>query len=152
MGYAVLADVIVALHLVYVGFVVVGELIIVVGGLCRWRWVRNPWFRIVHLLAIAVVAAEAIAHMPCPLTIWEGSLRELAGQATKTESFVGRLVHFLFLDGDNPWPEWVYESLHIGFGVLVLATLFLVPPRWRDLKRRPPQETAGGPVAAAGGA
>ena len=41
MGYAFWADVIVALHAAYVGFVVIGELIIVVGALCRWRWVRG---------------------------------------------------------------------------------------------------------------
>src|SRR4051794_15066041 len=137
MSYAFWADIIVALHAVYVGFVVIGELVIVVGGLLRWQWVRNPWFRTVHLLMIAVVAAEAVLHLPCPLTEWEYDLRELAGQQSGTETFMGRLVHFLFLDGDDPWPEWVYECLHIGFGVLVLATLFLVPPRWRSPDRSP---------------
>ena len=63
--------------------------------------------------------------------MWEYGLRELAGQQAGTETFVGRLIHFLFLDGENPWPEWVYEALHIGFGVLVLATFLLIPPRWR---------------------
>jgi hypothetical protein len=140
MGYAFWADVIVAFHGCYVGFVVVGELLIVAGWILRWRWVRNPWFRVVHLLAIAIVAAEAIGQVPCPITVWEGQLRELAGQASSTESFMGRLVHFLFMDGDNPWPEWVYNYLHIGFGVLVLATLLLVPPRWASLKRRRRQE------------
>ena len=135
MGYAFLADAIVALHGLYVGFVVVGELLIVAGLLFRWRWVRNPWFRVVHLLAIAAVAAEAIAHYPCPLTTWEYQLRELAGQHGGTESFMGRIVHFLFLDGNDPWPEWVYEYMHIGFGVLVLLTLVLVPPRWRSRPR-----------------
>lgn len=145
MNYAFWADVIVALHGGYVGFVVIGELAIVLGGVCGWRWVRNPWFRLIHLLAIAVVAAEAVFHVPCPITVWEGNLRELAGQASGTETFVGRLVHFLFLDGDNPWPEWVYESLHIGFGVLVLATLLLVPPRWPGRKRQRPVEESAGP-------
>ena len=136
MSYAFWADVIVALHAAYVGFVVIGELFIVVGGLFGWRWVRNPWFRTVHLLMIAVVAYEAIFHINCPLTDWEYHLRELAGKDGGSETFMSRIVHFLFLDGDNPWEPWVYEALHIGFGVLVLATLLLVPPRWSGLKRR----------------
>jgi hypothetical protein len=136
MGYAFWADVIVALHLAYVGFVVVGELIIVVGALCGWRWVRNPWFRLVHLAMIGIVAYEAFFNINCPLTDWENALRELAGQQTGTETFVGRLVHFLFLDGENPWEPWVYNALHMGFGALVLGTLLLVPPRWSGLKRR----------------
>lgn len=136
MVYAFWADVIVALHAAYVGFVVVGELIIVVGALCRWRWVRNPWFRLVHLAMIAIVAYEALFHINCPLTDWEYALRDLAGQQTGTETFMGRIVHFLFLDGDNPWDPWVYEALHVGFGTLVLGTLLLVPPRWVGLWRR----------------
>ena len=149
MSYAFWADVIVALHFAYVCFVVLGEVAILAGWLFRWEWVRNPWLRLVHLLAIAVVAAEAILHLPCPVTVWEHNLRELAGQKASTETFVGRLVHFLMLDGDNPWPPWVYDALHIGFGVLVLATLFLVPPRWRDLRVVPRRRDAGGRVAAA---
>src|SRR5262245_37180277 len=125
MGYAILADVIAAIHLVYVGFVVVGELFILIGWLFGWSWVRNPWFRLVHLLAIAYVAAEAIVHVPCPITVWEEELRVLAGQPRDEETFTERLVHTLFMDGgENRWPEWVYESMHIGFGVLVLATVF----------------------------
>src|SRR5947209_2400170 len=99
MGYAFWADAVVALHAAYVGFVVVGELAIVVGALLGWRWVRNPWFRTVHLLMIAVVAYESIYHINCPLTDWERDLRELAGQQTNNETFMGRLVHFLFMDG-----------------------------------------------------
>ena len=129
--YAILADALTAVHFGYVAFVVLGEAAILVGAAFRCGWARNRWFRSVHLLAIAIVALEAVFHFPCPLTTWEYQLRALAGQATSTESFVGRLVHFLFMDGDNPYSEWVYEYLHIGFGVLVVATLLLIPPRWR---------------------
>ena len=58
-------------------------------------------------------------------------MRKLAGQKPGEESFTEQLVHSLFLDGEDPWEEWVYELMHIGFGVLVLVTLVLVPPRFR---------------------
>src|SRR6266496_370479 len=51
--YAVLADVLTAIHGAYVGFVVLGELAILVGAAFGCRWARNPWFRSLHLLAIA---------------------------------------------------------------------------------------------------
>src|SRR5262245_27107727 len=148
--YAVLADVLTALHGAYVGFVVVGEVAILVWAAFGCRWARNPWFRSLHLLAIAIVAAEVFLNLPCPLTIWEGDLRALAGQTTTTETFVGRLVHFLFMDGEHPWKPWVYEYLHVGFGILVVLTFVLIPPRWR--KRRPSVQTAvsSGSLAAAG--
>jgi hypothetical protein len=160
MFYTILADLITAFHFGYVAFVVVGELLILLGWVCRWRWVRNPWFRGIHLLAIAYVAAESLLHVACPLTTWEGNLRELAAidrareklqkqdlpvseeklreiveQETDHSTFMERLVHFFFMDGgEDRWPEEVYEYMHIAFGVLVLLTIVVVPPRFRRAK------------------
>jgi hypothetical protein len=129
MVYSVLADAVALFHFAYVAYVVVGELVIVVGALLRQGWVRNPWFRWTHLLAIAIVVVEAFGHIECPVTGWERDLRKLAGQETSNETFVGRMVETVFMN--NRWSPEVYEYLHIGFGVLVLATFVLVPPRFR---------------------
>ena len=45
MSYEVLADAILVAHVALVAFVICGLLVTLLGGLCRWRWVRNPWFR-----------------------------------------------------------------------------------------------------------
>ena len=148
--YGFLADTVTAVHFAYVAFVVVGELAILLGAAFRCRWARNPWFRGLHLLAIAYVAAESIFHVSCPLTIWEGQLRARAGQAENTQTFMQRLVHFLFMDGKDPWPEWVYDYLHMGFGVLVLLTFVLIPPRWRKQRPTVPPASSTGNLAAAG--
>src|SRR5205085_3912934 len=66
MPYGLLADLLVALHVAYVSYVAVGQLLIWLGLALRWRWVRNPYFRWTHLLMIAVVAAEAVLDWPCP--------------------------------------------------------------------------------------
>ena len=70
----------VAIHVGYVGYVVLGQLLIWVGWALGWKWVRNFWFRATHLLAIAVVAYEELMDIRCPLTVWEEHFRELAGQ------------------------------------------------------------------------
>jgi len=69
--YRLAADAVVIVHVAYVAFVAVGLLAILLGLVCRWRWVRNFWFRSLHLLAILVVAAEAVCGITCPLTTWE---------------------------------------------------------------------------------
>src|SRR5262249_11268514 len=69
MVYGLLADLIVAIHVGYVGVVVFGLLAILIGGPLGWRWVRNPWFRVIHLLMILIVATEAIWDITCPLTV-----------------------------------------------------------------------------------
>lgn len=141
MFYTALADAIVAFHGCYVGFVVVGQLLIMIGLACRWQWVRNPWFRWLHLLAILVVAVEASVSFQCPLTTWERNLRELAGEETSKMSFVGRLFNsILFYDIDEDC-EAIFSKFHMGFGVLVLLTFLLFPPRFRRAKAAPAPAT-----------
>ena len=127
MSYAFWADVISLVHGALVGFVVLGQLAIVVGVIRRWGWVRNFWFRLAHLLLIGYVGLEAVFHIACPLTEWELDLRKLAGQAVTGEGFVGRCINALLIN--NTFDEWVYDYLHIGFALVVLATFALAPPR-----------------------
>ena len=133
MGYAFLADVIVAIHVSYVAFVVIGQLAILVGLVRRWAWVRNCWFRLAHLIAIVIVGLEAAWGVTCPLTNWENRARSLAGQSIEQGSFVGRLLHnLLFFDCPQRYFDWA----HIVFAVIVVATFALAPPRWRSVGER----------------
>ena len=126
-GYGFAADAIVVFHFCYVLFAVGGELIVLLGWLLRWRWIRNLAFRIVHLASVAVVAMEALIGVLCPLTDWEYRLRLLAGQTFEEEiPFMARLVRrIIFYD----FPAWVFTLTYILFALLVAATLLLVPPR-----------------------
>jgi hypothetical protein len=93
--YGILADVIVAVHLAYVGYVVFGQLAIMVGVLLRWQWVRNPAFRWSHLIMICVVAVEALANFECPLTTWERDLRKAAWEEHLPAVFAAKSVAVL---------------------------------------------------------
>jgi len=57
--FTLLADLVLLLHVLFVAFVVFGLLLIVLGRPLGWVWVRNPYFRSVHLVAIVIVAAQA---------------------------------------------------------------------------------------------
>jgi hypothetical protein len=127
MVYSFLADLVVALHVGYVSFVIAGQLLILLGLALRWDWVRNPWFRIAHLLAIVIVGFEAVCGIECPLTIWEGSLRHLAGQDIGEGSFLGRLLHnLIFYDFET----WILNLAHVTFALVVIATFLVAPPRF----------------------
>jgi hypothetical protein len=129
--YSLLADAIVAIHVAYVGFVLVGQLAILIGLALKWQWIRNFWFRVLHLTAILIVGLEAAGGITCPLTAWENQARELAGQTVDQGSFIGRLLDkVLFYQGP---PEY-FEMGHIAFALLVLATFVLAPPRWSRRK------------------
>jgi hypothetical protein len=126
---ALLADIIVTIHFCYVGFTLGGEILILLGGLFRWSWVRNLTFRIVHLASVALVAVEALAGAQCPLTTWEYQLRIAAGQQLEGRiPFIARLLHsVIFYD----FPAWVFLASYVGFAILVGLTFILVTPRRR---------------------
>lgn len=126
-----LADGLVAFHLGFVLFVLVGELLIVLGALLRWSWIRNLAFRLAHLAAIVVVASEALLGWVCPLTRWEWELREAAGHDVEHVSFVGRIARgLLYWDLSAS----TFTVIYVAFAALVVATLVLVPPRRRALR------------------
>jgi len=121
------ANGVLVLHVSYVAFVVLGLLLILLGGVLRWRWVRNLWFRGVHLLAIAIVVFEAWLGITCPLTTWENHLRTQAGQQTYEGDWIAIWLHrVLFFE----LPPWVFTYGYSLFGLLVVLACVLFPPRW----------------------
>ncbi len=119
-----MADLVLVVHFAIVLFIVGGLLAAWMGAALGWRWVRNPWFRYLHLAAIGFVAAEALVGMACPLTVWEDLLRGGA----RADSFLGRWVRrMLFYDA----PQWVFTAAYVAWALATLATLRLVPPRRR---------------------
>ncbi|MEX0701167.1 MAG: DUF2784 domain-containing protein [Planctomycetales bacterium] len=126
--YRIAADVALTLHFAYVAFVVGGLLLILAGAARGWGWVRNLWFRGLHLAAILVVAAEAWLDLVCPLTTLENWLRSQAGDATHRAAFIADFVHdALFFD----LPPWAFTATYTLFALAVLATFYIAPPRRR---------------------
>ncbi|MBZ5486793.1 DUF2784 domain-containing protein [Halomonas aquamarina] len=120
-----LADIILIVHVLFVAFVVLGLLAIYAGCFLGWRWVRNKTFRIVHLCAIGYVVGQAWVGAICPLTTWEMALREQAGAATYSGSFIQHWLQSLLY---YTAPEWVFIVLYSLFASLVLASWWVVRP------------------------
>ena len=126
MRWCLFADAVVLAHAAYVAFVVFGFIAILIGAAVGARWARNFWFRILHLAAIALVLAEALLGIICPLTWLENILRERAGQAGYPADFIRYWVHRLIFFA---WPSWVFVALYAGFTIAVAAAFWLVPPQ-----------------------
>ncbi len=128
-----IADFIVVLHAAFFLFVVLGLVVILLGIAFRWDWVRNIWFRSLHLAAIGFVVLEALVGMTCPLTRWENQLRKQGGQEGYPGDFIGYWAHRLIFFDAEPW---VFTASYITFGLAVLAAFILAPPRWRVRPKR----------------
>ena len=119
MSYLLLADLVLALHTLFVVFVVL-------GGLLALRWRRAAF---VHVPSALWGAWVALAGWICPLTPLEVALRQQAGEAGYAGGFLDQyLVPILY-------PGGLTRGIQIGLGcgvlVLNVAIYAVVTRRWR---------------------
>ena len=117
MWFRIAADVVVAVHLLFIGFVV--------GGVfAAWRWPRIVW---AHLPAVAYGALVEFVGFTCPLTPLENYLRRRAGEAGYRGGFI---AHYLVT---AIYPPGLTRGMQTGVGVLVL--LIAITGYWGLLRR-----------------
>jgi len=116
-----LAGTIVVIHFGIMLFITAGLPLIYIGAARRWAWVRDWRWRAAHLAAIGFVAAESLAGIVCPLTLWEDALRGQQSRVGFIERWVDRILFYDF-------PTWVFTVAYVGFAALVVLTWFAVPP------------------------
>jgi hypothetical protein len=104
MWYSIAADLVVIVHLLFIGFVVGGVFL-------AWRWPRVVW---VHVPAVAYGALVEFVGFSCPLTLLENVLRRRAGDAGYRGGFI---EHYL---GRVIYPPGLTRGMQIGLGMLVL--------------------------------
>ena len=126
--YGVAANITAFIHFLYVLFVVIGQIVIVIGIIKHFDFVKNFYFRMLHLIAIGIVAVQEMVGVRCPLTILEDHLNTLAGLHVEEDlTFIGRLLYSVTY---YAFPDWAFTLMYVGFGVIVLITMLAFPPRF----------------------
>lgn len=105
MHYGLLADAVVALHLLFIAFAVLG------GFLTLWQ----PWIAALHLPAMAWAAYVEFSGRICPLTPLENYLRALAGERGYTGGFIEHYITPLV------YPAGLTREIQLALGVAVIA-------------------------------
>jgi len=116
-----LADIILIIHFLYVLFVVGSLPIIWLGAWLKLAFVRNRWFRYLHLAAILFVVAESLIGVICPLTAWENTLRQIETDNSFIQQWLHQIIFYTL-------PEGVLTMAYIVFAGLVAVTFKWVPP------------------------
>jgi len=124
--FVLAADALLFGHVLFVAFVIIGLALILIGKPLDWAWVRNPWFRIVHLAAIGVVVFQSWVGVVCPLTTWEMALRERGGDVSYSGTFISHWLEALLY---YQAPAWVFAVCYTVFAAIVISSWFWVRPR-----------------------
>lgn len=126
MGWRLLADLLVAIHLAFAVFVIF-------GGFLAWKW---RWAVSAHLPALAWGLWVETSGEICPLTPLENHLRHLAGEAGYAGGFLEHyVVPLLYPPGLTRADQWVLAALLLAINLLAYGAL--LRPR-RHLRRKVP--------------
>jgi len=120
MDYCLLADLVLAVHGLFVAFVVFG------GLLALWK----RWIAYLHLPALAWGALVIGMGWICPLTPLEVSLRQRAGDQGYDGGFIEHYLVPLI------YPEAITRETQIILAVLLVAGNLLIYALWARRGRR----------------
>jgi hypothetical protein len=121
MRYLIFADLLVVFHAAFVGFVVLGALLVL-------RWPRLAW---IHLPCALWGALIEFSGWVCPVTPLESRFRQLGGQAGYAGGFI---EHYLL---PMLYPQGLTRPVQVALGVLVLAINVVIYRRlWRRRTNR----------------
>jgi hypothetical protein len=114
MGWRILADLLVVLHLAFAAFVIF-------GGFLVWKW---RWVVYAHPLALAWGIWVETSGQICPLTPLEIHLRRLAGEAGYRGGFLEHYVlALLYPPGLTRTDQWVLAVLLLAVNIVAYGAL-----------------------------
>jgi hypothetical protein len=116
MGWSLLSDAVIALHLAFTAFVVL-------GGFLAWRW-RDAVFA--HLPALAWGCWIELSGRICPLTPLENRLRALAGESGYTGGFIEHyIVPVIYPPALTRHTQWLLVGLLAAINIVAYAGVFV---------------------------
>ena len=105
MWYLIAADLVLVVHLLFIGFVVGGSFL-------AWRW---PWLIWVQLPAMVYGALVELVGFSCPLTAVQNYLLHRGGQAGYRGGFIS---HYLI---QVIYPPGLTRGIQLGLGLFVVV-------------------------------
>jgi hypothetical protein len=122
MALTLLADLVLGLHLLLAAFITAGLVLVPVGGLLNWGWVRNRALRLAHVGTMSFIAIEAVLGLTCPLTILESAIRN---EDAPTHFLVAWMEKVLYWNA----PVEFFVLLYVLCAAWAVSLWALVPPR-----------------------
>ena len=120
MLYSLLADTLLVLHALFIGFVVLGGLLVF----------KRRWLIFLHLPAVVWGALIEFRGWLCPLTPWEQTLRQASGEAGYDTGFIEHYLAPLIYPANLHYDM----QLLLGSFVIIINLLIYAWMGWRVLR------------------
>ena len=121
----IFSEIVLLVHFCIFLFILLSFFFIPIGYHQKWKWVKNRYYRSIHIILMGIIFIETILGFMCPLTILENFLRN----DTKVNNKFTEIIH-LIMYWDLPSYQFIILYL-LSILYLVFLWFFFKP----DLKK-----------------
>ena len=88
------SEIVLLFHFCIFLFMVLSFFLIPLGYYQKWEWVKNRYYRLIHLILMGIIFIETILGFMCPLTILENFLRNNIGINNKFTQIIHQIMYW----------------------------------------------------------
>ena len=85
----IFSEIVLLFHFCIFLFMILSFFLIPIGYYQKWTWVKNKYYRSIHLVLMGIIFMETILGFMCPLTILENFLRN----DTEINNKITHIIH-----------------------------------------------------------
>ena len=102
-------------------FMILSFFLIPLGYYQKWEWVKNKYYRLIHLILMGIIFIETILGFMCPLTVLENFLRNNIEINNKITQIIHQIMYW-----DLPTYQFIILYL-LSFLYLIFLWFFFKP-------------------------
>ena len=117
----IFSEIVLLFHFSIFLFMILSFFLIPLGYYQKWEWVKNKYYRLIHLFLMGIIFIETILGFMCPLTILENFLRNNIEINNKITKIVHQIMYW-----DLPTYQFIILYL-LSLLYLIFLWFFLKP-------------------------
>ena len=121
----IFSEIVLLFHFSIFLFMILSFFLIPLGYSQKWEWVKNKYYRLIHLVLMGIIFIETILGFMCPLTILENFLRNDIEINNKITQIIHQIMYW-----DLPTYQFIILYL-LSLLYLIFLWFFFNP----DLKK-----------------
>ena len=88
------SEIVLLFHFCIFLFIILSFFFIPFGYYQKWEWVKNKYYRLIHLVLMGFIFVETILGFMCPLTVLENFLRNNIGINYKITQIIHQIMYW----------------------------------------------------------
>ena len=117
----ILSEIVLLFHFSIFLFIIISFILIPLGYQKKWKWVKNKYYRLIHLVLMGIIFIETILGFMCPLTTLENFLRNDIEINNKITQIIHQIMYW-----DLPSYQFIILYL-LSLLYLIFLWLFFKP-------------------------